>query len=95
MSSSAFPHMPLLSSPIAGVGERGVECPPEPRRFVSWRFREKGQVRLCFSEEGTGVFPSPDHQHMTLSCSQEWLPPASEEGSNGEPGVLEFRDWGR
>ena len=33
--------------------------------------------------------------YMALRYSQEWLPPASEEGRDGEPGVLEFRDWGR
>lgn len=32
---------------------------------------------------------------MALSCPQERLPPAPEEGGHGDPGALELGHWGR
>lgn len=72
--SPVFPHMP---PPRRAACSQGWGA----GRFVSWCFRKKEQARLCFLRDffrggAPGSPPALTTQGSSLSCSQEWLPPA-------------------
>lgn len=78
-----------------GLGSREGGCPAELGDMLAGVSGKKNRLDCAFQGRGLWVFPRPDHQGMALSCSQKGLPPAPEEGRNGEPGALELGDWGR
>lgn len=92
---SVFPHVALCRAALLpGVAEQGGECPAESGDLLAAISGKRNRLGCAFQGRDLWVFPSPEHQSVGLSCPQEWLPPAPEEGGHGEPGALEFGHWG-
>lgn len=88
-------HAPIRAALLPGLGEQGEECPAESGDLSAGISGERNRLDCAFQGRNLWVFPSPEHQSMAWSCSQEWPPPTPEGGGHGDPGTQELGHWGR